>query len=60
MLCSLDSHGAEYLAKSESGLVGQYGGNEVKEPDIEMFDENAEKKITEVFGDKNAKVVVIK
>jgi len=25
-----------------------------------MFDENAEKKITEVFGDRNAKVVVIK
>jgi len=41
-------------------MIGQYGGNEVKEPDIEMFDENAEKKITEIFGDKNAKVYVIK
>lgn len=38
------------------GMLGQYGGNEEKEPEILMFDENGEQKIGEVFGDKGAKV----
>ncbi|MBO4941153.1 MAG: hypothetical protein J6D15_03010 [Clostridia bacterium] len=41
------------------GMIGQYGANEVKEPAIEIFDENAEEKILNIFGDKNAKVYVI-
>ncbi|MBO4941019.1 MAG: hypothetical protein J6D15_02300 [Clostridia bacterium] len=41
------------------GMIGQYGANEVKEPEIENFDENAEDKILNIFGDKNAKVYYI-
>jgi len=41
------------------GMIGQYGANEVKEPEIEIFDENAEEKIFNIFGDKNAKVYYI-
>jgi len=42
------------------GMIGQYGGNEKKEPEILMFDENAENAILNVFGDKGAKVYYIK
>ncbi len=42
------------------GMLGQYGANEVKEPDILAFDENASKTVLEIFGDKNAKVYTIK
>ncbi len=42
------------------GMIGQWGGNEVKEPDIEIFDENAEEKLINVFGEKNPKVYIIK
>lgn len=41
-------------------MIGQYGGNAVKEPDIQVFDEWAEETITSVFGDKDAKVYVIR
>ena len=41
------------------GMIGQLGGNENGEPNIEMFDECAEEKINEVFGDKSAKVYYI-
>ena len=41
------------------GMIGQYGGNEKSEPDILIFDENAEEKIETVFGDKNAKLYII-
>jgi len=41
------------------GMIGQYGANEVKEPEIEIFDENAEDKILNILGDKNAKVYII-
>lgn len=42
------------------GMLGQYGGNENGEPQIELFDEAADKKIESVFKEKNAKVYVIK
>ncbi len=38
------------------GMIGQWGGNEDREPDIEIFDGEAEKKINDIFGDKTAKV----
>ena len=41
-------------------MIGRWGGNEVKEPDIEIFDEKAEEKINNVFGDRNAEVYIIK
>ena len=41
-------------------MIGQWGGNEIKEPEIEIFDEKAEEKINNIFGDKTAKVYVIK
>ncbi len=42
------------------GMLGQYGGNEVKEPEILLFDERADEKIEKVFKDKNAKVYLVK
>lgn len=39
--------------------LGQYGGNEVKEPDIIKFDQNAKQSIKDIFGDKEAKVYYI-
>lgn len=39
--------------------LGQYGGNEQKEPDIIPFDTNAEQNIKEIFGDKKAKIYYI-
>lgn len=50
-----DMHGNTYI-QTRGGMLGQYGGNENGEPEILMFDENAEKTINEVFGDKEAKV----
>ena len=40
-------------------MIGQFGANEVSEPDIEIFNENAETIINEVFGDRTAKVYFI-
>ncbi len=42
------------------GMIGQWGGNENGEPDIEIFDDNAEEKLIKVFGEKNPKVYIIK
>ncbi len=42
-----------------SGMLGQYGGNEIEEPEILGFDETAEEKISNIFGDKDAKVYYI-
>lgn len=39
--------------------LGQYGGNEVAEPQILPFDETADTKITGVMGDRDAKVYYI-
>lgn len=41
------------------GMLGQYGSNEIEEPAVEIFDENAEERIQNIFGDKSAKVYVI-
>lgn len=41
------------------GQIGQYGANEIAEPENLIFDEQAEEKILNVFGDRNAKVYVI-
>ena len=42
------------------GMIGQWGGNENGEPDIEIFDDLAEEKINEIFGDRTAEVYIIK
>ena len=39
--------------------IGQYGPNEAAEPQMLMFDENAEANIRKVLGDKDATVYVI-
>ena len=41
------------------GTLGQYGGNEVEEPRIIKFDQNAEDSIKNIFGDKTAKIYYI-
>lgn len=53
-----DMHDNTYI-QHLGGMIGQYGANEVKEPEIEIFDENAEDKILNIFGDKDAKVYFI-
>lgn len=58
----------EYCPKMEGntfiqhlgGKIGQYGGNELAEPENLTFDETAEDKINTVFGDQTAKVYYIK
>ncbi len=42
------------------GMIGQYGGNKIKEPEMLIFDEKAEEKIHNIVKDKNAKVYIIK
>ena len=39
--------------------LGQYGGNEIEEPEILKFDENVEHSIKNVFGDETAKIYYI-
>lgn len=41
------------------GMIGQYGGNEEEEPQIQIFDEKVKERIEEVFGEKNARVYVL-
>lgn len=54
-----DMYNNTYI-QNEGGMIGQYGGNEVKEPDIEIFDDSAEEKIKNVFREKAPKVYIIK
>jgi hypothetical protein len=42
--------------QNEGGMLGQYGGNEFKEPEIIYFDENTEENIKNVFKDQNSLV----
>ncbi len=42
------------------GRLGQYGANEVAEPENMVYDESAEEKIATVFGDTSATVYAIK
>lgn len=42
------------------GQLGQYGANEIAEPENLVFDERAEEKISSLLGDRNAKVFVIR
>lgn len=41
------------------GMIGQYGGKENGEPEVEIFDENAEEKIQNIFCEKNSEIYVI-
>ena len=41
------------------GRIGQYGGNEIAEPENMRFDQNAEDKIRNVLGDKTAEIYYI-
>lgn len=43
----------------KGGMLGQYGGNEVAEPPIHLFDENVESRIRDVFGESDAVVAVL-
>ncbi len=43
----------------KGGMIGQYGGNEVSEPDILFFDEKAEENVATIFRDNNAKIYMI-
>jgi hypothetical protein len=45
--------------QNEGGMLGQWGGNEVKEPDTVMFSDKVDQVIENVFGDKNAKVYIV-
>jgi hypothetical protein len=51
-------HDNTYI-QNAGGMIGQYGGNEKAEPQIEFFDEDIVSKITNIFKDKNAKIYEI-
>ena len=42
------------------GMLGQYGGNAEGEPELLIFDAQAEEKIQQIFGDKDAEVYAIR
>jgi len=48
-------HDNTYI-QHKGGMIGQFGGNEKTEPEIQIYDETAEEKIWRIFGDENAKV----
>ena len=54
-----DMHDNTYI-QHLGGRLGQYGANAVAEPENLPFDEQAEETVTKVFGDKNAKIYVIR
>ena len=54
-----EMHNNTYI-QDFGGMIGQWGGNENGEPDIEIFDDNVEEKIVNVFREKNPKVYIIK
>ncbi len=41
------------------GMIGQYGANGIAEPELLLFDENAEEKLRNVFGDRSARVYTV-
>ena len=41
------------------GMIGQYGGNQVAEPEILKFDGSEDQSIKNIFGDKNAEIYCI-
>ena len=43
----------------KGGMLGQYGANEVLEPEVLLFDGNEEETIREIFGDRAARVYTI-
>lgn len=45
--------------QTKGGMIGQYGANRVQEPDVEIFDDDAQRKIAEIFCDKDAKVYYV-
>lgn len=46
--------------QNEGMMLGQYGANEISEPEILPFDSNAEQTIYSVLKENNAKVCIIK
>ena len=54
-----EMHGNTYI-QTLGNPLGQYGANEIAEPPVLTFDENAERTITEVFGDRGAQVYYIR
>ena len=46
--------------QNEGGMLGQYGGNEFKEPEIIYFDENTEENIKNVFKHQLSLVYIIR
>ena len=51
-------NGNTYI-QHKGGMLGQYGENEKREPDILLFDENVEFAVKNVLGDKEAKIYTV-
>ena len=45
--------------QNEGGMLGQWGGNEEKEPDVIMFSDKVDEVIKNELGDRNAKVYIV-
>ncbi len=41
------------------GMIGRIGANEVAEPELHLFDDNADTTLRGIFGDKSAKIYTI-
>lgn len=45
--------------QNNGGMIGEYGENNSEQPDMLLFDFNAEKTISEILCDKEAKVLIL-
>jgi len=45
--------------QNAGGMLGQYGGNEISEPEILHFDGEIEETVRNVLGDRNAKIHIV-
>ena len=52
-----DMHGNTYI-QNAGGMLGQYGANEVAEPDILWFDEAIDSTVRDILGDQKAQIFV--
>lgn len=56
---SLPKMSANTYLQDNGGMIGQYGANEVSEPEIAIFDASADEKIEKIFKDSGARVYII-
>ena len=56
---SLPEMSGNTYIQTVGGMLGQYGANCVSEPEILMYGDSTENDITDVLGDKKAKIYFV-